>query len=122
MIELMSDLPEGVLGFTAVGKVTGSDYEQVLVPAVEAALKERDKIALVYHCGEQFTGFDAGAAWDDAKVGLKHITAWRRIAVVTDIGWMRTAVRAFGFALPCPVRVFDNAELASARSWAGETS
>ena len=135
MIELMSDLPGGVLGFTAIGKVTGADYERVLVPAVEAALKEHDKLALVYHCGDDFSGFDAGAMWDDAKVGLRHITSWRRIAVVTDIGWLRTAVRAFAAVLrdEAPARPpwaasFDRAEARSEegdpesmlRDWLGD--
>ena len=39
MIELIPDLPENVLGFSAKGEVTVEDYETVLIPAVEARIK-----------------------------------------------------------------------------------
>lgn len=120
MLELMSDLPDGVLGFTAIGRVTGDDYSNTLVPAVEEALKTHEKISLLYHCGEQFEGFDMLAAWEDTKVGLQHMTDWKHIAVVTDIGWMKTAVRTFAFAMPSLVRVFSNDELIAARDWVQE--
>ena len=35
MLKILNDLPENVLGVTAEGKVTGSDYENILIPAVE---------------------------------------------------------------------------------------
>jgi len=40
MIEIISELPENVLGVRAKGRVTAGDYEQVLIPAVEAACAE----------------------------------------------------------------------------------
>ena len=120
MIELMQDLPANVLGFSAHGKITGADYESTLIPAVEAKLKETAKVALLYHLGSDFQSFDAGAAWQDAKVGLMHLTAWRRIGVVTDSDWLRGAVKAMGFMMPCPVKVFSNAELADAKKWVSE--
>jgi len=120
VIELMSDLPEGVLGFTASGKVTGEDYEKVVVPAVEAGLEQQPRLSLIYHLGERFTGFAAAAMWDDAKIGLKHPTAWDRVAVVTDVDWIRNATKAFGFVMPCHVRTFGNDRLAEARAWVAD--
>jgi SpoIIAA-like len=117
MIERISDLPDTVLGFAAKGKVTAEDYESVLVPAVEAAIAERHKIRLLYQLGPDLSGFEAGALWDDAKVGLRHATAWERVAVVTDVEWIRVATKVFGFAIPGEVRVFRNGEMAAAREW-----
>ena len=120
MIELMQDLPANVLGFSAHGKITGADYESTLIPAVEAKLKETAKVALLYHLGSDFQSFEAGALWQDTKVGLMHLTAWRRIAVVTDSDWLRGAVKALGFMMPCPVKVFATSELADAKAWVSE--
>ena len=120
MIELMSDLPDNVLGMTAHGKVTGEDYENVVIPALEARLAKHEKLRLVYHCGDEFEGYDAAAMWDDAKVGLKHLTAWDKIAVVSDVDWIRTMSKTFGFVMPGQVKVFANAELDAARAWASE--
>jgi hypothetical protein len=120
MLERMKGLPDDVLGFEAKGEVTGADYESVLIPAVDEILARRQRIRFLYHLGNEFEGFDAKAMWDDAKVGLQHLTAWERVAVVTDVGWIRTAMKTFGFVMPGLVRVFSNGELAAARQWVSE--
>jgi hypothetical protein len=120
MIEMMTGLPDNVIGFTATGKVTAADYEDIIVPAVEEALERHDKLRLLYHLGPEFDGYEAGALWEDTKVGLSHLARWQRIALVADIDWIRMAVKAFGFAMPGEVRVFHNAELDAARAWLTE--
>jgi hypothetical protein len=117
MLERIQGLPDNVLGFEAKGEVTGADYESVLIPAVVKMLTRQKSIRLLYHIGGEFTGFDAKAMWEDAKVGLQHLTAWERIAVVTDVGWLRTSVNAFGFVMPGHVKVFSNSDLEAARKW-----
>jgi len=121
MIEPIRDLPENVLGFRAKGTVTGADYETVIIPAVEAKLSKHPKVRLLYQLGEEFTGFDAGAMWDDAKIGLKHLGAWDRIAVVTDVDWVRAAVKVFGYMLRGHLRLFHNREFDAARKWVSES-
>lgn len=120
MLMPIHGLPDDVLGFEAKGEVTGADYESVLIPAVEEMLTRRKNLRFLYHLGDEFAGFDAKAMWDDAKVGLQHLAAWERVAVVTDVGWIRTAMHAFGFVMPGHVRVFGNRELAEARRWLSE--
>ena len=117
MIEQLTGLPENVIGFSAHGKVTAQDYELHVVPAVEAALASYDKLRLLYQLGDDFEGFGAGALWEDAKVGLSHLAAWERTALVTDVDWIRMATKALGFAMPGEVRVFSNIELDAARAW-----
>lgn len=117
MIVQMTDLPAGVLGFTAHGQVTARDYESILIPDLEAAFALNRKLSLVFHLGEDFTGFDAGAMWDDVKFGFRHITGWERIGIVTDVGWIRTMCKMFGFAVPCELKLFHNSELQEARDW-----
>ena len=100
MLEKISDVPDSVLGFRASGELTGEDYRNVLVPAVEAALQSRDKLRLLYLLGDDVTGFSAGAAWQDTKVGMEHVTRWEKIAVVTDKDWLRHSVDIFGYLIP----------------------
>ncbi len=117
MMEPISDLPEGVVGIIASGAVTASDYETVLMPAVRSALAEHGGIRLIYQLGPAFSGFSAGAMWDDLKLGLSHLRAWRRIAVITDLDWVTRSTRLFDFAMPCPVKVFPNGALGKAKKW-----
>lgn len=81
MIEQIPDLPEKVLGFSAKGAITPDDYASVIIPAVEAMASCQGKVRLLYHLGEDFTGIRPAAAWEDTKLGLRHICAagrnWR---------------------------------------------
>ena len=43
MLKIMNDLPANVLGVSAEGKITGADYETILIPAVEEKLKANKK-------------------------------------------------------------------------------
>ena len=38
----------------------------------------------------------SGAVWEDLKVGMKHLTKWTRIALLTDLDWMITVTSLFG--------------------------
>ena len=120
MIEQIEGLPAGALGFRARGQVTSDDYEQVIVPDVEAAFALNRKLRLLYHVGEDFTGFDPGAMWDDAKLGFRHFSGWDRVALVTDLPWLRVTATAMGFAIPAEFRLFGNAELDAAKRWIAE--
>jgi len=117
MIALIPNLPDHVVGFIASSKVTASDYETVLVPAIEAKIKRYGRVRILYELGPAFTGFTPGAMWGDLKLGVAHLKAWEKVAVVTDIAWIADATRLFGFAMPCPVKVFPTEEIAAATNW-----
>jgi hypothetical protein len=117
MIEKLGGFPGDVLGFLARGVVTRRDYEDVLVPAVDEALKSHDKLRLYYEIAPDFSAIEPGAMWEDFKTGMEHFLAWERIAVVTDIDWIAHAVRAFGFMMPAAVRAFPLKGAAEARKW-----
>ena len=117
MIQILGDFPENVVAVSARGVVTGSDYRNVLVPRVEEALKTHSKIRFYYELGSEFSGMEPGAMWQDFKVGVEHFSRWERIAVVTDVEWIRHAVNAFRFLMPGGIRVFTNPEAPQARVW-----
>jgi hypothetical protein len=110
--------PEGVVAIRAVGQVDGSDYEQVLAPAVDEALERRGEVRLVYVLGPDFDGYTLGAGWEDAKLGLGHWTKWTRLAIVTDNDALRRAIAMLGWMLPGEVKVFDPDEQDDAVAWA----
>jgi hypothetical protein len=117
MIENIESFPSNVVALMAKGQVTRKDYEQVVIPKVEDALKQHSKIRLYYDLGSQFTGIDPGAAWEDLKVAIEHLTRWERAAVVTDVDWIRHVVNAFRFLMPVQMKVFPTAQAAEARAW-----
>lgn len=121
MIKLIDDLGAGILGCEAIGTVTRADYENTLMPAVAAVVQVESSVRLLYVLDERFEGFEAGAMWDDAVLGFRHVLQWERIAVVSDIEWMTYAVHAMHWLVPGHVRMFANAERAAAIEWITES-
>ncbi|HVZ54844.1 MAG TPA: STAS/SEC14 domain-containing protein [Pseudolabrys sp.] len=117
MIDRIGGFPDNVLAFLCKGRVTKTDYDTVLVPAVLEALKTRDKLRLYYQIDADFTGFDPGAMWEDFKVGMEHLSRWERIALVSDVEWIKQMMRLFGFMVPAAIRSFPLAQAAEARAW-----
>ncbi|MGC2199566.1 MAG: STAS/SEC14 domain-containing protein [Stellaceae bacterium] len=117
MIEMLEGFPDGVVAAVAKGRVTKRDYDEALIPAVEAAFRRREKVRCYYELGREFSGMDAGAAWEDFRIGIGHLSGWERIAVVTDVDWVRLAINAFRFLVPGEIRIFPTSEVAEARRW-----
>jgi len=122
MIDTTIGTPENLVIAVAHGKVTGDDYEKVLIPAIEAKLKTQKKVRLLYQLAKDFAGFTAGAMWDDAKLILRHLRAFEAVAVVTDVRWIADAVKFIGFFLHCPVKVFRNDRRVEAEEWVATTA
>ena len=120
MIRRRSDMPAGVLGFEAVGDVEDDDYEDGLVPAIEAEIAERGNVRLVYVLGPEFDEYEGDAVWEDLKLGLRHPRSFERMAIVTDVRGAGPAVRTLSALWPGKARAFPVAELDAAKAWAAE--
>jgi len=117
MIKPLDGFPENVVACSGEGDVTRQDYEEVLIPRVNAALGRYAKIRLYYELGPAFFGIDAGAAWEDFKVGVESLSRWERMAVVTDVAWIRLALSAFRVFMPGQLHLFAANQSAQARAW-----
>ena len=117
MIEALTGFPPRVLAFACKGHVTKRDYETMLIPAVNEALKRRGKLRLYYLIDPDFSAIDPGAVWDDFKVGMEHVLGWERIAVVTNVDWVRHTIRAFSFVIPGELEIFPVDDKPKAREW-----
>jgi hypothetical protein len=116
MLDAISDLPPGVIGFEVSGELTADDYRNTLLPAIEAAAEGGDvRIVIVM---PKFEGLSGGALWQDLKMGVEHWGKWKRVALVTDVEWMRNGVDWFGWMSPGEVKHFPMAERSDAIAWA----
>ncbi len=122
MIEHLSGFPDDVLAFCYKGHVTKDDYDDVLVPAIMNALEAYKTLRVYFEVRSDFSGLDVGAVWEDFKVGVGHLTRWERIAIVTDIEWIRQTMRIFSFIMPCPMKAFPMSAASDARAWVTTTS
>ena len=117
MIDPVKGLPSNVVEFSAHGLVTEDDYRHVLLPAVDNALKLHDKIRVYYEIGPNFTGFDLGAVFADVRIGAGRLFHWEKIALVTDVPWIRDSARLFSFLIPAQIHTFDLADASKAKTW-----
>jgi hypothetical protein len=113
MLELIDGLPGNVVGIAVSGRLTLQDCQDVLVPAMEKSLKRHEKIRLYYELNSRFPG----AAWDEIDLGLEHASRCERVAIVTDIGWVRLTVKALRFLIPSEIRVFATVQADEGRAW-----
>ena len=121
MIERLTDLPDGVVGFRFSGAVSGDEYSEVLSPALQELVRGEGKVRLLVVIDADFDRFEAGAIWEDLKFGLAsglaHLSKWERTALVSDADWARHAVGLLGWMMPGELRVFPLAEQADAVVW-----
>lgn len=124
MIERIADMPPGTVGFRASGAVSADDYRDVLEPDLQRAA-EAGEIRLIYVI-EGDLDMTMGAMAQDAKTGLGlavgHHSAWKRMAVVTDVEWVDRAMRMFAWMVPGEFRTYPTSQLEDAKHWVSETA
>lgn len=118
MFEPITGLPEGVIGFEAVGNVEATDYEDSLMPAI-ARSAEAGEVRLILVLGERFTGYTPGAMKEDAGL-VAHAKAWKRTALVSDLGWVAHLATAFGWMVPGAFKHFGLADREAAIAWVAQ--
>ena len=117
MIEVLPESQGKLMGIKASGKVTAKDYEEVLIPRLEALLQEHDSICFLYLIDDDFQGFELGALWDDAKAGLKHRQAFEKVALVGAALWMEVGMKLFAPFLKGELKNFPRRDLEAAWKW-----
>ena len=116
MIEIINGLPDSVVAFTATGRVTGAECDAVLLPAVAKTRKRHERLRLYYELDCRFPG----AGWEDLDIAPLQLQPWERVAIVTDVSWMRHTVKALRFLIPANIRVFPTTQAEEGRAWITE--
>lgn len=120
MIERIEEMPAGTTGFRFSGEVTARDYQEVLIPGLSAMFASGEPVRCLCQMGPEFEGYEASAVWADMKTGaryLGHHENWHRIAVVTDVEWVRHLMGLFGWMSPGEVQLFALDDLEAAKVW-----
>jgi hypothetical protein len=121
MIENLEGFPGNTVAFACHGHVTREDYLNTVVPAVNRAFEENERVRLYYEVGSDLEAIDMAAAWTDFATGVEHWLRWERIAVVTDVAWIGTSIQAFGFLMPGEIKLFSLKDRAVAKEWVSES-
>lgn len=104
-------------GFEAIGEITADDYKKTLWPLFDTARKKGKKVRLLLNFGKEFKGYSAGAIWEDAVLGLKHLRTMERCALVSDHPWLNTLAKTIGSLVPCAVNTYKTEDFQEAKKW-----
>jgi hypothetical protein len=113
VIEIIEGLPDNVVGIVAKGRVTKKDCSDVLIPAVEKALEWHHRLRLYYEIRTRYPG----AAWEEVNLGIGQSMPWERVAIVSDVAWIRHTVTALRLLIPSDIRVFATNQIPESLTW-----
>ncbi|OMC36437.1 hypothetical protein A5740_06420 [Mycobacterium sp. GA-1841] len=120
MIDVLPDMPNGVFGIRVAGRIRGDDLKEFR-PTMDELLNSGE-IRIVEVIAPDYEGFGPGGLVEDLKLGLgsllRHHSAFKRIAVVSDMEWVADAIHAFAWMVPGELKVFGLGELEAAKEWA----
>ena len=105
MIEILKGFPAGVVAAVTKGRVTKSDYDNVLVPAIEEAFRRREKLRCYYELGREFLEWIPARSGKTSGLASGISRAGDGFVVVTDVDWVRLAINAFRFLVPGDFRL-----------------
>ncbi len=118
MIEIMRESDGDVLGLRATGKLTASDYHDVLAPAVRTLLDRFDRLKVLFLLDEPFGGWSLHAAWVNTVFDVKHRRDFEKVAVVGAPRWEQWCVNvAAALVMSGELRTFDRERLDAAWQW-----
>ena len=117
MIEILTDVPPGVVAVRARGTLTREEYDSVVVPMLDEADRSGQRLRILCEVGADYTGLTPGALWEDLRLGTRALHLVDGCAVVSDVTWIREATRFARFLMPYPVRVFAERDRAEAAAW-----
>jgi len=103
------------LALKAIGKLTHEDY-QVITPMLDSALQGISaKHVNVLIDGTEMRGWEARAAWDDFRLGLRHGSAFGKIAIYGKRNWLEIVAKIGSWFISGEVKYFP--DQADAIAW-----
>lgn len=121
MIQVINT-PDTMVAFRAMGEVTKEDYENTVIPAVEALISSINEINFLLVLDTDIENFTLGAWMQDAMLGIKNLGKWNRAAIVTDSEKIIAFTNGFSYMVPGEFRGFKKEAYQEAVHWVSGTT
>lgn len=116
-IEYKEDPIFGIIEITLDGKVTESDYDQVITKLETFIQQQPEHKINILEIIKNYDGMDWSVMAKGIKFDMEHRKNYQKCAVVSDSGWIGPVSRLFGVILSCDIRTFGMNQVEAARSW-----
>lgn len=97
------------------GEIEKNEVE-TLRSEINSALSEHDKLRLLF-VYEGIGKMDLKAIWEDIKLETSTVSNIERMAVVTEKGWMESAIGALSSVTSMEIRTFEPGQRDEALTW-----
>lgn len=120
MIRQLTDAPSNIVAFSAEGEVTEQDFKEVVFPAVERVVARTGELNYLMVINTPLASFKPGAWLQDALLGLKQLTNWNRVAILSDSDVLNTFTNIFSVLVPGEFKGFQKSEMDVAMAWVSD--
>jgi hypothetical protein len=117
MITISPESQGNILIISATGKLTDQDYKEVLIPRLEAVIREHGKARLLLDMGDEFHGWEPAAAWDDTRFGIVHRNDFEKMGVIGGPGWVEWGLKIGALFIGGEIRNFPSSQRQEALDW-----
>ncbi|MCW3126324.1 MAG: hypothetical protein JWO03_1982 [Bacteroidetes bacterium] len=121
MVTQINGLAGHTVGFTFTGEVTKEDYDNLILPAVQRVTELFSSVNLLLVINTDLSNFTAGAWMKDAVLGLKNLTKFNRVALVSNSHLVRNMTQMANLVVPGDYKFFLMTEESEAMIWVSES-
>lgn len=117
MVEILPDSGDNVLAVRGSDRLTRRDYEELLIPSLEAILREHGKARFLFDMDADFKGWYLDAALKYAKFGFRHRDKFEKVAAVCGPKWVQWGMRLTSYLVNGEVKTFACDQRPEALQW-----
>ncbi|MEH6579982.1 MAG: STAS/SEC14 domain-containing protein [Amphritea sp.] len=120
MLYILPETAGDIVVVQATEKLTAADYQDTFLPLLEEKIKAHGQIRCLLYLDHGFTGWEAGAMWEDASFGATHSQDFKRIAVVGGADWLNWVIKNDERLINGEAKHFSESHFLQALHWIDE--
>lgn len=117
MLYVLPETAGDIIVVQATGTLTASDYQDTFAPLMAEKIAAHGAVRCLLYLDHGFTGWEAGALWQDAKFGIQHSKDFIRIAVVGGNDWLDWALKTAELFTSGEAKHFSESQFLQALHW-----
>lgn len=117
MLYVLPETTGDIIVLQANDTLTASDYTETFLPLFEHVKNTHPEVRLLITFAPDFSGFEAGALWEDLKFGTEHANDFYRIAIVGDPKWTEWMTKVGDLLTQGEMRHYRMTQLLEALRW-----
>jgi len=117
MLHVLPETTGDIIVLQANDTLTTEDYTQTFLPLFEHVKNTHPEVRLLITLAPDFSGFEAGAIWEDIKFSTQHANDFYRVAIVGDVNWIDWVSKVADTLMQGEVRHYKMTQLLEALRW-----